>query len=285
VPPYSPPSEDWDGEDPGSSSRADGFGPTDMDRFGVMPSAAPGIGAPGGISFADLVRTISPAAEPGVWSEDNSALFWIPDDPRATLAPSLNDYVRTIDQRANPDIWRGDNSAPRYAGWNDPDRHSVPYDPRAAALGAFHIPGLPEDAADWGGSPLSVDEIPPVQLAGLITRMLNWFILRRHGLGDLKPFKLPDPPRDTIYRNGGWSPSNFKVRPGEKGTSWRGHLSEPIPKKKQPVFTNREYIEADPSKLPPGSVIWDDIPPGHVTVEPLPYKTLKDAVRHKKKWR
>ena len=196
---------------------------------------------------------------------------------------SFDDLIRTIDG-ANADVWRSGNSAPPYAGREDPV-HAGPYDPRAVALGAFRIPDLVEDATDWSRAPLRVDDIPPVQLASFITKMLHWFILRRHGLGDLKPFKFPDPPRDAIYRNGGWSPSDFKVRPGEQGTSWRRPLSEPIPKKKKPIFTRPEYIEADPSKLPPGSVIWDDVPPGHVAVKPLPHKTLKDAVKHKKKWR
>ena len=50
VPPYSPPAEDWEDDE---------FG-LEATRFGGMPPAASGGAAPGGISFADMVRTISP---------------------------------------------------------------------------------------------------------------------------------------------------------------------------------------------------------------------------------
>ena len=99
----------------------------------------------------------------------------------------------------------------------------------------FRIPDLVEDATDWSRAPLRVDDIPPVQLASFITKMLHWFILRRHGLRVLKPFKFPDPPRHAIYRNGGWSPSDLQ------GPARRtGHLVE-----EATVRTHPEEKETD----------------------------------------
>lgn len=52
--------------------------------------------------------------------------------------------------------------------------------------------------------------------------------------------------------------------------SFRDSLSNPLPEPGQlpaPVFRpGREAIAVDPSKLPPGSVVYDNIPPGHVSV-------------------
>lgn len=163
VPPYSPPAEDWDDKYSVSSGSAD-----ELSRFGAMSPAASGIEPPRGISFADMVRTISPVAEPGTWREDNSAPFWIPDDPRALSGPSFDDLVRTIDPSADPDVWRDDTSASPYAAWETSDRYAVPYDPHAAAPGAFRIPDLPEDATGWGlreNLLASADDIVPVLLA------------------------------------------------------------------------------------------------------------------------
>ena len=145
-----------------------------------------------------MVRTISPAADPEVWREDNSAPFWIPDDPRALSGLSFDDLVRTIDPRANPDVWRV-GRAPRYAGWDDPERYAVPYDPRAAALGAFRIPGLPEDATGWDlreRLPAGVDEFSPVQLAqlGLLKA------LSKLGFSFKNRLLLREPPDGSIFR-------------------------------------------------------------------------------------
>ena len=100
-------------------------------------------------------------AEPGVWRDDNRAPFWIPDGARAFSGPSFDDYVRAIDPSVDPDVWR-EYSAPQY------DSYHVPFDPRAAALGAFRIPGLPDEAAEWElreRSPAGADAMSPVQLA------------------------------------------------------------------------------------------------------------------------
>jgi hypothetical protein len=108
-------------------------------------------------------------AEPGVWRDDNIAPFWSPDASRAISSPSFDDYVRTIDPGVDPDIWR-EYSVPQY------DSYPVPYDPRAAALGAFRIPGMPEDAAEWElreRSPAGADATSPTQLAAMWNRIFG----------------------------------------------------------------------------------------------------------------
>ena len=147
VPPYLPPSQGWDGEDPVSFG-AEVSGRSDLSTFGAMPWAAPETAVPG-VSFADMVRRISPVAQPEPWREDNNAPFWSPDDVRAVSGPSSDDYVRPIHPRADPDLWRGDDSASRYTEWDDPVGYVVPYDPRAVTLGAVRIPGLAQAAGEW----------------------------------------------------------------------------------------------------------------------------------------
>jgi hypothetical protein len=98
------------------------------------------------------------------------------------------------------------------------------------------------------------------------------------------PEHVPDPPEvpPFIYRGGGTSPSNFRLRPGEEALSFRDSLSDPLPPAK-PVFTKPEYVEVDTSKLPPGSVVPDGVvgsaetPPGHVSVYVDDPKVLQDA--------
>jgi len=83
----------------------------------------------------------------------------------------------------------------------------------------------------------------------------------------------------SIFRGGGSSPNNLRPRPGEKELSFRDSLSNPYPMEKQPVFRpGKEYREFDPSRLPPGSVTYDNVPPGHVSVQPLPLQDLKNAI-------
>ena len=84
-----------------------------------------------------------------------------------------------------------------------------------------------------------------------------------------------------IYREGGPSPSNLKVRPGEDGVSFRNSLSNPYPLHggQRPVFRpGEQYIGVDPAKLPRGSVIPDNVPPGHVTVRGVDVETLQGAI-------
>lgn len=177
-------------EYPDPIASADGFG-LDMTPFAVMPSAESRLDASGaGISFADMVRTIGPEADPGVWREDNNVPFWRADNSRALSVPSFNDLVRFINQTTNnqttnPDVWRGEDGMPVRAGWEDPARYGALSDPmRAAAPGAFRIPDLPDDAGQWGlrePAPIGADRIPPVQLAnwkGLAALWLIWSRLR-----------------------------------------------------------------------------------------------------------
>jgi hypothetical protein len=82
-----------------------------------------------------------------------------------------------------------------------------------------------------------------------------------------------------IYREGGQNPGNLKPQLGKEGVSFRDSLSNPYPKGKRPVFSpGHEYIEVDPSRLPPGSVIWDDVPPGHVDVVRTPPDVIRKAI-------
>lgn len=87
----------------------------------------------GDISFADLTRTIDPAANPNVWAEANSAPFWqtsasgsiegfgdgrlvAPMQPSAPPAEpagagiSFEDMVRPINPAAVPGLWDGSDS-------------------------------------------------------------------------------------------------------------------------------------------------------------------------------
>ena len=88
-----------------------------------------------------------------------------------------------------------------------------------------------------------------------------------------------------IYRGGGASPSNLKPRPEEEFLSFRDSLSNPLPNTGRPVFRpGDKYIGIDPSKLPPNSVIYDNAPPGHVSVRALPTQTLQDAISESAKF-
>ncbi len=182
VPPYSPPPEDWDGDDRASFGSAEVSGPSDVSPFGAMPWAASETTVSGArTSFVDMLRTISPTAEPDVWRQDNRAPFWSLDDQRALSRSSFDDLVRTIDPRADPDLWREDDSAPRYAGWDDPTGYAVPYDPRAVARGAVRVPKSREKAAEW----VWHDRLPgrvggaetPAQLASMLERWIGLELL------------------------------------------------------------------------------------------------------------
>lgn len=83
-----------------------------------------------------------------------------------------------------------------------------------------------------------------------------------------------------IYRQGRANPGNLV--PGADGTvSFRDSLSNPYPQRpgEGPVFNfGKDYFCVDTSKLPPGSVIPDNIPPGHVGVTGVTPSQIKDAV-------
>jgi len=89
----------------------------------------------------------------------------------------------------------------------------------------------------------------------------------------------------VIYRAGPPSPSNLRPRPGEEALSFRDSLSNPwVPPAQRPpgwrpVFRpGEQYTPIDVSKLPPDSVVWDNMPPGHVSVRGVDWQTLRDAV-------
>jgi RHS repeat-associated protein len=82
----------------------------------------------------------------------------------------------------------------------------------------------------------------------------------------------------NIYRGGGKSPSNLSIRSdrGETGVSFRDSLTNPID---QNILGNKEYVNIDTSKLPPGSVFLDGGvggAPGHVSVFASP-ETIQAA--------
>jgi hypothetical protein len=80
----------------------------------------------------------------------------------------------------------------------------------------------------------------------------------------------------SIYRNGGSNPANLTIRKGQADLSFRNSLSDPIGPDTQPVFTDDQYIGVDASRLPEGTVVLDDDPPGHVSVTATPGQ-LKNA--------
>jgi RHS repeat-associated protein len=83
-----------------------------------------------------------------------------------------------------------------------------------------------------------------------------------------------------IYRQGGSNPGNFVPRPIDEGAlSFRDSLSNPIDAAAKPVMNpGKPWVAVDTTKLPPGSVIPDGVPPGHVTVIGATPQELQDAV-------
>jgi len=86
----------------------------------------------------------------------------------------------------------------------------------------------------------------------------------------------------VIYRAGKTNPGNLIPRDADNGVlSFRNSLSNPYPLNlgQKPVFQlGDDYFGIDTSKLPPGSVRPDNIPPGHVGVTGVMPAQLKDAV-------
>jgi RHS repeat-associated protein len=82
-----------------------------------------------------------------------------------------------------------------------------------------------------------------------------------------------------IYRGGKANPGNLRTRPGESAVSFRSSLSNPVGSSGRPVFRpGDDYIVVDPSRLPKGSVVYDNVPDGHVSVSGVTPEQLKDAV-------
>ena len=78
------------------------------------------------------------------------------------------------------------------------------------------------------------------------------------------------------------SPGNLTPRASDNGIlSFRDSLSNPYPLNpgQQPVFQfGDDYFGINTSKLPPGSIRPDNIPPGHVGVTGVMPAQLKAAV-------
>lgn len=61
--------------------------------------------------------------------------------------------------------------------------------------------------------------------------------------------------------------------------SFRDSLSNPIGSAERPVLRPGEpYIGIDTSRLPPGSVVADNLPPGHVSVTGVSVEEYLDAL-------
>lgn len=88
----------------------------------------------------------------------------------------------------------------------------------------------------------------------------------------------------VIYRGGGKSPSNFRLREGEDALSFRDSLSNPLPPGRPVMHPGKDWVGIDTSKLPPGSVVPDGVPgssvtpPGHVSVYVDDPMRLKEAI-------
>lgn len=80
-----------------------------------------------------------------------------------------------------------------------------------------------------------------------------------------------------LFRNGKANPANLTIREGEQALSFRNSLSDPIGKGTKPTFTSDSYTVVDASKLPKGSAVLDNNPPGHVSVKATPSE-VKSAV-------
>lgn len=86
----------------------------------------------------------------------------------------------------------------------------------------------------------------------------------------------------VIYRGGGTNPGNLTPGAGHQGQlSFRQTLSNPwpLPEGSIPVLRpGKPYFAVDVNRLPYGSVILDNMPPGHVSVINVAVETLKRAI-------
>lgn len=102
--------------------------------------------------------------------------------------------------------------------------------------------------------------------------------------GDVVAANTADEIPAVIYRGGGKSPSNFRLREGEDALSFRDSLSDPISPGSPVMHPGRDWVGLDTSKLPPGSVVPDGVPgsavtpPGHVSVYVDDPMLLKEAI-------
>jgi hypothetical protein len=84
----------------------------------------------------------------------------------------------------------------------------------------------------------------------------------------------------SIFRSGKSNPSNLTPRPGvEDGVSVRTSLSNPIESRAAPVFRPGGHVtEIDVGRLPSGSVLVDNTPPGHAEIRGATAEQVKAAV-------
>jgi hypothetical protein len=84
----------------------------------------------------------------------------------------------------------------------------------------------------------------------------------------------------VIYREGTPRPGNLTPRPVDNGAlSFRDTLSNPIGSAERPVLRPGEpYIGIDTSRLPPGSDVVDNVPPGHVSVTGVSVEEYLEAL-------
>lgn len=104
---------------------------------------------------------------------------------------------------------------------------------------------------------------------------------------ELSPIALPlddivrhgDDISEFIFRKGSDSPMNLTPRPGKDdvengGLSFFDNVEDMM--KNTPLLKGDKYIQVDPKKLYGLDVIFDNVPPGHVTVRPQTLSALKD---------
>jgi hypothetical protein len=123
---------------------ASGFG-ADMRPFAAVPPSMPRMEAPGaGISFADIVRTINPNADPGVWRDDNRVAAWLPDHPSVPSNPSFADLVRTISPTVDPAVWNENDGA-----WMRTESPYMPPDAGPPLADPIRTEGSTADSVAW----------------------------------------------------------------------------------------------------------------------------------------
>jgi hypothetical protein len=83
-----------------------------------------------------------------------------------------------------------------------------------------------------------------------------------------------------IYRRGGTNPSNLRPRAVDQGRlSFWTSLDPPVRADEPPRFPpGSDYFVVDTRWLPPGSVVHDAEPPGHVSVIDVPAEVVRDAI-------
>jgi RHS repeat-associated protein len=143
----------------------------------------------------------------------------------------------------------------------------------------YYVPGPTLDTPEWSGLPGV-----PLDQPDTGTRAIDLPLLDQPGIGD----NVLSSDDSIIYRGGGTNPGSLTPRPQDEGElSFRNSLSNPWPLpegQRPPLPAGKPYFGVDTSKLPPGSVVYDDVPPGHVFVKDVPVEVIKDAIIEKGKF-